>query len=381
MAARTVLNLSKPILDTILPPHSTAFSGIQPTGVFHLGNYLGAVRNVADLSHQVQLSDSGDKVPETPELFFSVVDLHAITVPQVPATLKANRVGALASLLASGVDPKRCSVFYQSSVPEHSQLNWLLSSITSMGYLNRMTQWKSKLGLGASQEDVWSSESMLGKLRLGLFAYPVLMAGDIMLYRTTHVPVGEDQSQHLELTRHLITLFNKTYCSSPSTSQYAFPIPKTLLTQTKKIRSLRDPLKKMSKSDSDPASCIYITDAPEAIQSKIRRAVTDSINGEPFLYDPARRPGVSNLIELCAGIQRVSTSDVEAALSSFRNHKQLKDYASEVLVNELKPVRDQYTRLMADTGYLDQLASVGTARAREVAQKNLADIHKVMGLA
>uniref|UniRef100_A0A060T057 Tryptophan--tRNA ligase, mitochondrial n=1 Tax=Blastobotrys adeninivorans TaxID=409370 RepID=A0A060T057_BLAAD len=364
LRAQTLLDLSK----TVVPKDAVVFSAIQPTGVFHLGNYLGSVRSWADIAH---------KAPDSAKLFYATADLHAITVPKDPAQLRAWRHQAIASIIASGIDPNRCVVYHQSEVPEHTQLNWILGSITGMGYLNRMVQWKSKANMGDSASIDNMGEEALSKLNLGLFAYPVLQAADILLHQATLVPVGEDQSQHLELTRHITNVFNHKF--KDSDGKPIFPVPRTLFAPFKKILSLRDPTKKMSKSDPDQNGCIYITDSPETIQAKVRRAVTDSVQG-PITYDPENRPGVSNLILSAAGLMNVSPEQlVTDHLSHVTNHATLKSAVADILASELAPVRDEYNRLMEDHSYLESVTKRGADVARQSASETIKKVYHAVG--
>ncbi|GAV48177.1 hypothetical protein ZYGR_0I04740 [Zygosaccharomyces rouxii] len=344
-----------------IPNDATIFSMIQPTGKFHLGNYLGATRVWQDLCDLKQ--------PDQ-KLLFGIADLHALTIPKPNVQeFRQFRNEAIASILAVGVNPQRATVMHQSSIPQHSQLHWLLSTLASMGYLNRMTQWKSKSNLKQPTLDAGA----IGNVKLGLFSYPVLQAADVLIYRATHVPVGDDQSQHLELTRYLAEQFNSTYKTD------YFPLPKTLLAPTKKILSLASPDKKMSKSDTNQESVIYVNDEPNVIAKKIRKAVTDSIM-DHFNYDPVNRPGVSNLINIISGIQRKSIQEVEKDVSHMNNFKDFKNYVTEVIVEELKGPREQFARFMKEPGYLDQVVKRGTEEAQELAEKNYKEIAKIVGL-
>ncbi|KAM3123754.1 tryptophan-tRNA ligase [Candidozyma auris] len=344
------------------PANSRIFSLIQPTGNIHLGNYLGALKNWKKIANEA---------PASADCFFGTADLHSLTIMPNPKTLKENRDGAIASLLASGLDPHRCVIFHQSNVPEHAELNWILVCLTSMGALNRMTQWKSKANVNESQSIY--SESVMGQTKAGLLLYPVLQAADVLLYNSTHVPVGDDQSQHLELCRGIASTFNHTYGNF-------FTMPQTLLTPTKKIGSLRSPEKKMSKSDADQNSAVYINDSADVIAKKFRKAVTDSIQGR-VTFDPINRPGVSNLINIVSGITDKSIDETVESLSWIKNHKELKDYVTEVVVEEFKGKNAEYEKLMGDRQYLAHVAETGTTKAREVASKNIQEIKKLVGLA
>ncbi|KAA8915905.1 hypothetical protein TRICI_001919 [Trichomonascus ciferrii] len=344
----------------------TVFSAIQPTGVFHLGNYLGAVRSWVDIA---------ERAPKEARIFYAVADLHALTVPKPADQLRKWREQAIASIVATGVDPERCVVYHQSSVPEHSELCWILSTITSMGYLNRMVQWKSKAQLAEESTLSGMTEGELGKLRLGLFSYPVLQAADILLHKAEFVPVGEDQSQHLELTRQVVTSFNSQF------NKRVFGSPKTLLAPYRKIGSLRDPSKKMSKSDPDQNGCIYVTDEPDVIRRKVRRAVTDSVQG-PITYDPENRPGVANMLLAVTGL--LQKEDPAALLTDqfahVKDHKTFKDAVSDVFVEQLRPVRDEYNKLISEPAYLDSISRSGTERARDSAITTINEVKDVVGL-
>lgn len=362
--SRSFSHSSVNVIDSVpkFPPNSTIFSLIQPTGKIHLGNYLGAIRNWKDLSES--------QSPGT-KYIFGIADLHAITVPQNPAKLKENRYEAIASLLSAGIDPDACILYHQSSVPEHTELNWILTCITSMGSLNRMTQWKLK-----SQQIETSTifdEDVLGKTKAGLLCYPVLQAADILIFKSTHVPVGDDQSQHLELCRNIASTFNHTFKTN------YFPLPSTLLTPAKKMLSLRNPTKKMSKSDADQNSCIYVTESPDAIAKKIKKATTDSIQGKIY-YDPENRPGISNLINIISGLSRKSVVDTVEDLLWVKDHKQLKDHVTELIVEEFADKRHLFNELMTDFSYLDLICKVGTTKAREVTLVNIQEIKKIVGL-
>lgn len=375
LASSSVSSAKQTVLDlgTAIKPNSTIFSMIQPTGVFHVGNYLGAVRSWVDLQ---------ESSPADTKLIFGVADLHALTVPKDdPKELRFCRRQAVASMIATGIDPERCIVFQQSHVVEHTQLYWLLSTVVGMGYMNRMSQWKSKANLDESAslfEPNMESAQALSKLHLGLFAYPALQAADILLYKSNYVPVGEDQSQHLELTRHITAAFNRHYPNT-DTGKTIFPEPRTIFAPFKKVASLRDPSKKMSKSDADASSCIYIPDSPERISKCIRRAVTDSIQG-PITFDPINRPGIANLLVMASGFLRKESG--AAVLEDLRpaDHKQLKDMVAEIIVEGLKPVRERYLELMTDLDYIDEVSAKGAEKARAIAAKTMAEVNRAIGL-
>lgn len=356
----TVQNINYKLDSQDIPSNATIFSMIQPTGKFHLGNYLGAARVWKELCDMKQ---------ENQKLLFGIADLHAITVPKPNVEEFRNfRIEAIASILAIGVDPHKASLMYQSSIPQHSQLHWLLSTLASMGYLNRMTQWKSKSNFKEASVD----SNALGKVKLGLFSYPVLQAADILIYKATHVPVGDDQSQHLELTRHLAEQFNNLYKINH------FPLPTTILAPSKKILSLTSSEKKMSKSDTNQDSVIYLNDEPDIIARKVKKAVTDSIT-DHFEYNPIDRPGVSNLINIVSGIQSRSISDVEKDISKFDNYRDFKAYVIENLVEQLKEPRENFKRYIKEPDYLHSVIKRGTEEATNLAEMNLKEIMKIMG--
>lgn len=343
------------------PQGSRIFSLIQPTGEVHLGNYLGAFKNWKDILH---------RVPKGTQCLFGTADLHSLTQNLPANVLRENRYGAIAAIIGSGIDPERCILFHQSSVPEHSELYWIFTCLTSLGALNRMTQWKLKLHV-ADGSNVFD-EKVMGQTKAGIFQYPVLQAADILVYNSTHVPVGEDQSQHLELTRTIAQTFNHTY------AKY-FNIPQTILTPTKKVLALRNPAKKMSKSDLDQSSSVYLSDDAETIARKFKKAVTDSIQG-PITFDPINRPGVSNIISIISAINDKSVEEIVKDLSWIQNHKQLKDHVTEVVIEEFKDKNDTYSRLLNDKAYIDQICSQGRDKAREIASKNLYEVKKLVGL-
>ncbi|PIA14344.1 mitochondrial tryptophanyl tRNA synthetase-like protein 2 [Coemansia reversa NRRL 1564] len=334
------------------------FSGIQPTGVPQLGNYLGSIKNWVALQTQ-QLQQGRSITPH--EQFISIVDLHALTVPRDPEKLRKETIETAASLIACGIDPSRSVLFRQSAVPAHTQVHWVLSCITPVGWLNRMTQWKTLNFRSAAAQN----------LLTGLFTYPVLMAADILLYRATHVPVGEDQIQHLEFARDLLVHFNKTYKTK------LFPMPTPLLTESRRVMSLRDPLRKMSKSDPQEYSRITLADTEDQIVLKIRKASTDSISG--ITFDPESRPGVSNLLSIYAALCSTSPKAAADVMSNFTN-AQLKNTVAEAVVNSLSPIRQQMCRLLEDRGYIESILRKNEVKAREVAEQNWKSIAKCIGL-
>jgi len=288
---------------------AVAFSGIQPTGDIHLGNYLGALRN------WVKLQESYDAV-------YCIVDLHALTIPYEPESFARERLEAAKAVIAAGVDPEESLLYYQSDVPAHAELAWLLGTLTSLGSLNRMTQFKDKSDQSGSN--------------LGLYAYPVLMAADILVYRANVVPVGEDQTQHLELTRDLADRFNQRYGD-------VFPLPEAIIPETgARVMSLKDPTSKMSKSDPSETSRVLMLDDPDTIIKKISRAVTDS--GSEIRYDWQEKPGIANLLEMLSLFTDQSVEDLESQHGDLQ-YGAFKRLVAEAVVAGLQPVRDRYASL------------------------------------
>ncbi|KAF2151925.1 tryptophan-tRNA ligase [Myriangium duriaei CBS 260.36] len=355
---------------TAAPCRKTIFSGIQPTGVPHLGNYLGA------LQRWVRLQDETDK---NTNLLFSVVDLHAITLPQDAGALKKSRRETFATLLAIGLDPNRCSIFFQSMVPHHSELMWILSCNASMGYLSRMTQWKSKLELDDNANPL--DPSTKTKLKLGLFSYPVLQAADILVHRATHVPVGEDQSQHLEFAREIAQGFNHIHGSilvPPETLISDFP---PLAAPAKRVMALDRPAQKMSKSHPNPKSRIQLTDTRDDITRKIRVALTDSIEG--VSYDPMTRPGVSNLVDIVYHLDPTGAASPEELAKEFEglSLKTFKGRVAEVVDGALAPIRERYGEILADGGKkVDQAAAQGAEKATQSADATMKLVREAIGL-
>ncbi|OTB17681.1 hypothetical protein K445DRAFT_315426 [Daldinia sp. EC12] len=348
------------------PRGKVIFSGIQPTGVPHLGNYLGALRQWRKLQ---------DKAKPEDKLLFSVVDLHAITMPQDAKVLRLRRREMLASLLAIGLDPEKGStIFYQSSVPQHTELMWILSCTASMGYLGRMTQWKSKLQMNNKAGDL--EEAAMTSLKLGLFSYPVLQAADILVHRATHVPVGDDQRQHLEFARECATNFNHTF------KNILIP-PETMTAPFPRVMSLTQPENKMSKSSPNHRSRINITSTPEEIRARVMVALTDSQN--VVTYDPISRPGVANLLELlsqCTPEDR-RLSPRELALE-FKDAslKDLKETTAQAICTELAGVRDRYKDLLDRKGgkWLDEIEAEGAEVARRNAEETMRRVREAVGL-
>ncbi|SCU77804.1 LADA_0A02300g1_1 [Lachancea dasiensis] len=356
--SKTVKTTDYKVHSSDIPQNSVIFSLVQPTGKFHLGNYLGAVRVWKDLC---------DLKRDDNKLIFGVADLHAITIPISDGQrLRQSRREAIASILSLGIDPSNATVFYQSQVHQHAELHWLLSTIAPMGLLNRMTQWKSKAMKNGPDADV------LGNVKLGLFSYPVLQAADILLYGSTHVPVGDDQAQHLELTRSLAQSFNSLF------KKQVLTIPTTILAPTKRVLSLQDPTCKMSKSDTNQMATLYLNDDPDTIVKKVRKAVTDSISNE-FFYDPLKRPGVSNLINIVSGLQKTSIAQVQKDISHFKSHSDFKTYVSEIIIEKLRQPRENFNMYMQEPSYLEQVTTEGAQAASEMAHRKLQDIKQLMG--
>ncbi len=324
------------------------FSGIQPTGSLHLGNYLGAMRN------WVRLQDAY-------ECIYCVVDLHAITVWQDPAELAANTRRAAAAMIAAGIDPEKNVVFNQSRVAGHAQLAWVLNCVARLGWLNRMTQFKEKAGKHRENASV------------GLYAYPNLMAADILLYKATHVPVGEDQKQHLELTRDIAQKFNNDFKVD------VFPIVEPLIFgPATRVMSLRDGSKKMSKSDPSDYSRINLTDDADTIALKIRKARTDAEPLPDSVDGFEGRPEAENLLGLYAALADI---EIEAACRQFggAQFSRFKDTLAELAVEKLAPITNEMSRLEADPGYIDRILHTGGERAEALAAPVLREVFAVVG--
>jgi tryptophanyl-tRNA synthetase len=320
------------------------FSGIQATGAKHIGNYIGAMRQY------VATQEEGDA-------FFCIVDLHSITVEYDPVDLHDRTLDLAALLFAVGLDPERSTLFLQSHVTAHAEAAWLLSSVTSYGQLGRMTQFKEK---GEGRDFVSA----------GLFTYPVLMAGDILLYQTDIVPVGDDQRQHIELARDVAERFNARYGET-------FKVPRGVFPEVgARIMDLQEPTKKMSTTGGTPQGTVLVLDPPDAIRRKFKTAVTDS--GRDVRYLPEEKPGVSNLIEILSVASGRSIPEVEAAYDG-RGYGDLKGDVAEAVVELFAPVQTRYAELRADEGELRRLLRVGADKARETAAPTLAAIYERMG--
>ncbi len=326
------------------------FSGIQPTGNLHLGNYLGAIRNWVQLQHDY-------------DCIFCIVDLHALTQPQDPNELRAATREVTAAFIAAGIDPERCIIFNQSMVSAHAELAWLLGCLTPLGWLNRMTQFK---------------ERVAGKDRntagLGLYAYPVLMAADILLYKATHVPVGEDQKQHVELARDIAGAFNRRY------EREFFPLPEPqIFGEATRVMSLRDGTKKMSKSDTSDYSRLNMTDDAELIALKIRRAKTDPEPLPTSIEALDARPEADNLVGIYAALAGISR---DAALGRFagQNFSTFKEALSALSVEVLGRIGGEMRRLLADPGHIDGVLRRGAERAAAIATPVLREVQDITGL-
>jgi len=324
-------------------------SGVQPSGDLHLGNYLGALVKFARLQHQM-------------ETFIFVADQHAITVWQDPARLAAQTREIAAAYLASGLDPAKAAIFPQSAVPEHVQLAWIFNCVARVGWLDRMTQFKDKAGKHAERESV------------GLYAYPVLQAADILVYKATHVPVGEDQKQHLELTRDVAQKFNHDFAAPGF-----FPLPVALAEgESARIMSLRDGGAKMSKSDPSDNSRINLMDDPDTIAQKIRKAKTDADVLPAAMAELKGRPEAENLVKIYAALSERPAQEV---LSEFagQGFGAFKPRLADLAVSLLGPVTDKMRRFMADPAEIDRILAAGAARAREVAAPTLDEVNRIVG--
>jgi len=325
------------------------FSGMQPTRQLHLGNYLGALRNWVALQHEF-------------ECIFCVVDLHALTIEHDPAVLRQNIREVTAAYIAAGIDPEKNILFNQSAVPGHAELNWLLTCHTPLGWLNRMTQFKEKAG---KQRD---------NAVLGLYAYPVLMAADILLYKATHVPVGEDQKQHLELARDVAGAFNRYY------GVEYFPLPEPqILGEATRIMSLRDGTKKMSKSDESDYSRINLTDDADAIALKIRKAKTDPLPMAETVEELESRPEADNLVTIYGALGGLSRQEVLTRFAGAQFSAFKQDLA-DLAVSKLGPIAAEMNRLLADPAEIDRILRRGAERAAAIAGTHMAQIKDIVGL-
>jgi len=328
------------------------FSGVQPSGNLHLGNYLGAIKNFVNLQNQKET-----------ECVYCIVDLHAITVKQEPKELKKNIRETLATFIASGIDYKKSIIFNQSSVSAHSEGAWILSCVARMGWLNRMTQFKEKAGKDKEKASV------------GLYAYPVLMAADILLYDATHVPVGHDQKQHLELCRDIAQRFNSDF-NVPDFLKTPEPL---IQKNFSRIMSLKDGTKKMSKSDPSDLSRINLTDDKDLIVNKIKKAKTDSMPMPSIKEDLNKRSETDNLLGIYSSL---SNQDLEQSKNEFngKNFSEFKEKLSDLLVEKISPISKEIKRLLNDTKYLDNILLEGSQKADRMASVKIKEIKKIIGI-
>ena len=323
----------------------TIFSGIQPSGDLTLGSYLGAIKNWVELS-------------ETYNCYYCIVDMHSITARQNPADLRRRTLNQLAQYIACGLDPKKSTIFIQSHVSAHAELGWILDCYTMFGELSRMTQFKDKSAKNADN------------INAGLFTYPSLMAADILLYHTDLVPVGEDQKQHVEICRDIATRFNGIYGD-------VFTIPEPFIPKVgARIMSLTSPESKMSKSDKDPGGCIYLMQKPDEIMRCFKRAVTDSDTS--VLYNPASKPGVSNLMQIYSVATGISYPEIEAEFNG-KGYGDFKNKVGEAVVELLRPIREEAEHLISDKSYLEGIYKEGAEKAAFTANKTLRKVYKKVG--
>ena len=327
------------------------FSGVQPTGNLHLGNYLGAIKNFVKLSKD-----------KNNECIFCVVDLHAITVSQDPKELRDNIRETVATFIASGIDPEKNIIFSQSKVSAHSEAAWILSCIARMGWLNRMTQFKEKAGKDKE------------KASIGLYSYPVLMAADILLYDTSHVPVGDDQKQHLELSRDIAQKFNNDF----NVDDF-FKVPEPLIQKEfSRIMSLKDGLKKMSKSEISDQSRINLTDDKDQMVNKIKKAKTDALPMPSSGKELLKRPEVKNLIGIYSSLTDLNFDKVIKEFSG-KNFSDFKESLSQVLVDKIIPISVEIKKLLQDRNYLDEILLDGSKKADKIASQKMKKIHEIIG--
>ncbi len=327
------------------------FSGVQPTGNLHLGNYLGAIKNFVELSNDKENN-----------CIFCVVDLHAITVKQDPKILKKNIIETVATFIACGIDPKKNIIFNQSTVSAHSEAAWILSCVARTGWLSRMTQFKEKAGKDKEKASV------------GLYSYPVLMAADILLYDSTHVPVGDDQKQHLELCRDIAQKFNSDY-----EKEDFFKIPEPLIqNEFSRIMSLKDGSKKMSKSELSDLSRINLTDDTDQIINKIKKAKTDPLPMPSHKDELKNRPEARNLIGIYSSLANLT---FEKSISEFsgKNFSEFKDNLSQVLVDKIQPISKEINKLLSEKSFLDEILLEGSKKADNIASSKLKKIHEIIG--
>jgi len=323
----------------------TMLSGIQPSGDLHLGNYLGAVKNWTEIADEF-------------DCYYFMADLHTITVRQNPAELRRRSTAQLAQYIACGLDPEKNTLFLQSHVHEHAELGWVLNCYTMFGELSRMTQFKDKSAKNA--------ENING----GLFTYPALMAADILLYQADFVPVGQDQKQHCELTRDIAVRFNNLYGET-------FKVPEPYIPKVgARIMSLSDPRSKMSKSD--PQGCVFLMDKPEDIARKFKRAVTDSDTENCVRYAPEEKPGVANLMSIYSSVTGKSYEEIEREFEG-KGYGVFKPAVGEAVIETLRPIREEASRIIADKAYLQQIYTQGAQKASAIARRTLRKVYKRIG--
>ncbi|SHJ57544.1 tryptophan--tRNA ligase [Tepidibacter formicigenes] len=319
-------------------------SGVQPSGKLTLGNYIGAINNWVSLQEEY-------------DCYYFIADLHAITVPQEAKNLRKNSIEAIAQYIASGLDPDKNTIFMQSHVSAHAELAWVLNSITYMGELNRMTQFKDK------------SKKNEANLNSALFTYPTLMAADILLYQADFVPVGEDQKQHLELARNLAQRFNKRYSET-------FKVPKPYIAKVgARVMSLQEPTKKMSKSDENENAYIGMVEEPDSILRKVKRAVTDSVGIVKYSDE---QPGIKNLIDIYSKLSGKTTEEIEVMYEG-KGYGEFKNDVAEVIIESLRPVREKYNDLLNNKDYLEKIYAQGADKAERAARKTLRKVYKKVG--
>ena len=333
-------------MDNASEKKKVMLSGIQPSGDLHLGNYLGAVKNWAEL-------------PDQFDCYYFMADLHTITVRQDPKELRRRSTTQLAQYIACGLDPEKNTLFLQSHVHEHAELGWILNCYTMFGELSRMTQFKDK------------SAKHADNINGGLFTYPSLMAADILLYQADFVPVGEDQKQHCELTRNIAIRFNNLYGET-------FKVPEPYIPKVgARIMSLSNPASKMSKSD--PQGCVFLMDKPEELARKFKRAVTDSDTERCVRFDPENKPGVANLMQIYSSVTGRSFDEIEAEFDG-KGYGVFKPAVGEAVIETLRPIREEAERMIADKAYLREVYTAGAERASGVARRTLRKVYKKVGL-
>ena len=329
------------------------FSGVQPSGSLHIGNYLGAIKNFVNLQNDY-------------DSIFCIVDLHAITVWQDPKLLHENILDVAAAYISAGIDPKKATIFVQSQIPSHAELAWILNCVSRVGWLNRMTQFKEKAG--KNRENV----------SVGLYVYPNLMASDILLYHSNLVPVGDDQKQHLEITRDIAQKFNNDFKNNGGENFFPLPEP-MILPVASRVMSLRDGLKKMSKSDSSEMTRIEISDDNDLINKKITKAKTDSLPMPSNINELEQRPELNNLINIYSSF---SGTNISVVVNEF-DGKKLSDFKSDlsnIIINEMEPIRDKFFELKNNKDYLNKILNEGMIKAKEKSDPVIKEVKSIVGL-